>query len=415
MSAFKFVTKKNTPKYDDLRKTLTFSSGGLNGFQTEEVRNSFYPWQRKFGVFSWMKFDEILQQFTIHTLKGHPFLWQPHKSCQWTPGTGLIMGRDSVPPQCKAKLNEQYCYDPLFKSCFQPFLKWDGKNPVKLDARGQGMIDDTIELVSKWATLGLMASLTMGGFFDTSKMNVDFRNKKIPSSVKNAFIRSSVVCEGLFSQMYRLAKHEGKHWMNLPIFKQNLFTNSKSYRGSIIGMYDEIRKTSGRDALLDRLDIGNIFGGDGEYNIALVDPWTYREFIEEYRSQCVDGNCKNNRLEAKDCPIGSDIVKVYKIDNTYLVPFHIPSLYTEYLTGCLRFMYVTVSGNLALGGSFDNLLDLPLDDNGNHAGIMIQHGNNAYDLGHVYLLAHQLMANMICNEDLIAGGQFYAVNKTSLN
>jgi len=393
---------------------LLFAPAQLNGYRTEELMNSFEPWQNKFKIFSWMQFDKLRKGFTITTLKGHPFLFQPHNTCGWTPGSEFSKSSMMLENPDKVKINEEICYDALFHSCFEPWLTWPrgGNGKVQLNAEAQRMINDVVGLYSQWSTLGLIGQQVMGGYFDLANENTDMV-KTVSSSLAGSFMRSSSASEGLFAYFKRAA-NEDIPWFNMEDLwgGASMFPNAETWNGSFVNMYDKILKDSRTPkSLLKQIKLGGVFSSSNTYSIALVDPLTLLQYVDEYEKiPCIDGKCTNNRLTTEMCVMGGVNTKVYKIDNTYLVPFSIPDLFADYMEGELRFMYIMKAGCVALGGSFEELLGKQPMKNGQAPTLCIERSDKNREYGMISILSHQLIGKLVLNKNLVAGTQIFVRN-----
>ena len=108
------------PTFQRSNNAIFFETSRLNALLRAEYQDNFGYYQNTFGVYSYMTMTSQLE-YRIHYQKGAPLLWQPHNSCAWTPTQTVSMGTDTIAP-CRAKINEQHCYDEFFNSIYQEFL-----------------------------------------------------------------------------------------------------------------------------------------------------------------------------------------------------------------------------------------------------------------------------------------------------
>ena len=393
-----------SPNWNRLNRAATLPTKELNSILETEVRDNFSVYQNKFNVFSWMRINKK-QKFVLSSIEGSPLVWQSLNSCGWDPSGSLWMNRKELEP-CRVKINEENCLDELFDSCFEPLLTYDGRGPLMLDATGQSVWERLTKTLLQNSVLGAMGTYWAGNFFDPNV--VKFR-EDTPDIFQKLFMKSADTCKGVLQLMVAMGKNPKYANMNVEgILKEDDF-NGKKYIGSIKDLKDSLADAAPHD-LSCVIDEGSISAFDGgAAPVMLVSPSIYRAAMEEYREQCHSLNCVEKRLMLEDCPYQGRIAKVLHVDGIPIIPIRYASIYDKYLTGTTHFAILTVTGNIALGGSFG---DIPvLDGSPNQTGIMIQRGNNAYDVGKYYFLAHQLMATAINDANYFVGAVEYAVNQ----
>jgi hypothetical protein len=396
------------PNFNKLRNQLTIPHSSLNVFMREEVVDSFSFYQKQFGVYSFMKLNS-LQEFVIHTIKGQPFMWQPHLNCSWDDTGSLRLGKKTI-PSCKAKINESWCYDELFDSCFKHLLKWPGKGPLNLDPTAIAIFNEVIRTLTENAAIGALLTLTVGKLYDVNL--VEF-TQQTPGNIQQLFARTMNTCKGWIELVRETATMAGYEHLNMPaLFDEADFVNSK-WVGDPIALYDTIRGGAKADmqVLFDEGGIVDAVNGTGEI-IMKVTAKIYARIAQVYREQCVSVTCINPRLTRKEMQTTlkgrPKTIYVFYIDETPVVPVTQTSYSDKYLTGSTQFAYLTVAGNIGLGHSFANVDG---DDflNGD-VGIMIERETSVKDYGKYYFLSHALFNTAIANTDLMAGGQTYVVD-----
>jgi hypothetical protein len=97
------------------------------------------------------------------------------------------------------------------------------------------------------------------------------------------------------------------------------------------------------------------------FPVVLVDNFTYQGMVKQFNAQCRNVNCTTMRLtKTKETTNGMSF-DLYRIDNVAIVPILNTADWDTYTTGTTHFMVLTVTGNIQLGSSFDNLMDSNLN------------------------------------------------------
>lgn len=204
-----------------------------------------------------------------------------------------------------------------------------------------------------------------------------------------------------------MAKTPGYECLNLPIWDSQLFSSTASgkakYNGDYVEMFDAI--IDGNDELYDCILDGTV---DGNGVHILVDAHTYGEFVSWFwNSECINNQCINNRLKYEEKTAFGMTKKVYYIDGIPIVPLKYPKLFTKYILGQIRFMYVSTARNIHLGMAFNRM---PSVGDG-LAGLAVQKATNLNEAGYVYMAAHQLFGKLLRSKSEIAGGQIFIGEK----
>lgn len=180
-----------TPSFDRFNARLALPAEELNILLADEYQDTFGFYQNQYGVFSFLQMNED-RKYTIHNLNGSPMIWQPHRSCAWTPTGSLRMGEQTIEP-CKAKVNEERCYDEYFASVFRTMLRWDGQGPLSLDANGQAVTNTLARVLAENMNIGARLTMTAGQLYDPA--NVSFK-ENTQSNIKTLFETTVGTCQG---------------------------------------------------------------------------------------------------------------------------------------------------------------------------------------------------------------------------
>lgn len=396
------------PTFNRLTQTMAYPAANLNFFMRDELHDNFNFYQTQFGVYSWMQLND-LRKYTLHTMSGTPFLWQPHKTCGWDPTGSLRIGRREFEP-CNAKINEEWCYDELFDSCYKHFLNWNGSGPISLKAEGVDMVNKLTQTLGENATLGALLTLTVGQLYDPDA--VTFK-EKTNANIRDLFTKTVGTCRGWVELVRELGNEAQYRHMNVPgLFDPAADFSGDRYIGDPIALFDNLRDEAPAD-MQGLMNEGGIIGSvAGDFMpIFLVSASVYNAIAEQYRTQKVLNpslNISNPRLTREKYGVTtgrgtSRNIHVYFIDDVPVIPISALNQYDKYLTGTTHFAALTVSGNISLGGSFGEIPDLETSG----VGILVQRETNVKDLGKYYFAAHALFSAVIADYDYFVGTQVY--------
>ena len=399
------------PNFNRIRQQVAFPANNLNHFMAAELHDTFGFYQRNFGMYNWLTLNKELK-YVIHTLQGQPLVWQTLKSCGWDDTGSMKIGRQEFTP-CKAKINESWCHDELFDSCFKHFLDYRGSGPVRLDSNGIDVVNKLTRVLGENATLGARLTLTVGQLYDTNL--VEFNNK-VGHDIRTLFRKTAGTCKGWVELVRELGENPKYSHLNVKnCFTVDDFDGSK-YLGDPIALMDSLREEAPAD-LTALMNEGGIVGSiQGDFMpMYLVSVSIFNAIANMYRKQCISVTCVNPRLTAEEFTMntsrGARKVKVYYIDGIPVIPLSDLNCYDKYLTGTTHFAALTVSGNIGLGGSFGAIPDL--ENAGRRVGIMVQRKTDLDELGKYLFLAHALFSATIADTDYFVGCQVYAEPETA--
>lgn len=393
------------PDYD-FNSTLTFPAAKVNKFVTEERGSTFGAYQNMFDVYGYMRLTKR-NTFKITTLRGTSLMWQSHNSCGWDPtGAMSITAEEFIP--CRAKINEEFCIDELFDSCYEHLLTWDGV--ADLDADGVRMINEIIDMLATNAALGARATLTAGQKYDIANVTFD---ENTPATIKKLFEKTIGTCRGWVELLeFEAANKAQNAHLNVPgLFVEADFMNGKEYQGDPLVLFDNL-KANAKPALRTYIDQGGhpgVAGARGGWALFRVTPSIFSAIAKAYNDQpqaiSVAGVTRRITKEVMPGVNGAREFYVYKIDGVVIVPVNELAEFDNYLTGATHLAAITVSGNIQLGSSFATL---PATRAGEGVGMVIEQGSGTKDWGMYSFLAHALFHAAIADTDLIVATQIYA-------
>lgn len=393
------------PNFNRIRQQVAFPAKALNMFLKSEMHDTFGFYQAKYGLYSYMTLNKMMK-YVIHTLSGTPLVWQNYKSCNWSPTGSLEVGKKEFEP-CKAKINEEWCYDEMFDSCFEHFLNFNGRGPVSLDANGVNVVNELVRTLSQNATLGARLTLTAGQLYDPSVVNFD---EKTTKGIQDLFKKTTGACKGWVELVRQMALDPKYGHLNCSgIFSAEDFNGDK-YTGSVIDqIFDPLMDKAPAD-LRSLINEGGMVGSvSGDFMpLFVVSTSIYNALVAEYKKLCISVTCTNPRLTRESCPVqtsrGTRNMFVYHIDDIPVIPISDINCYDKYLSGSTHLAALTASGNINLGASFGALPDIENND----IGIMVERETSVKDLGKYYFLAQSLFAATIADTDYFVGAQVYA-------
>jgi len=396
------------PRFRGLRNAIYFETTRLNALAKTEYSDKFGFYQDQFGLYSYMQLTTDLT-YRIHYAQGTPFMWQSHNSCAWTPTGTLSMANFEITP-CKAKINEQFCYDEWMNSTYRAWLRWSENPTVAFSTEGVEATNELVRILMKNATLGHRMTLVGGKLHSLGQ--VQFKDGT-PARIEEAFRRTAGTCRGWIELLRERGADAGMEHLDGNFIKATDISNDGTqFIGDgrdIVDLYDEIFDASPAP-LQDAIIEGGVGGfGDAFYPIFAVAPPEFRAVRQAYNRQKENTLQNEKRITRQEFTIstdgGSRIIYAYFIDDTVVIPVQEISKYDQYLTGASHFAYLTVSGVIQLGANF---ADLPVV-NEREVAVMMQVSEDAEDYGTHKFLAHTLMAAAINDTDYIAGGYTYAI------
>jgi len=396
-----------TPRFNAIRNALYFETDRLNALAEGEYNDKYGFYQRQFGLYSYMQMTENMT-YRIHYPKGSPFLWQPHNNCSWTPTGTLSMDQMEVTP-CKAKINEQFCYDEHLEGTYKAFLQWEASGRVNFSAAGRAATDALTRTIVENATLGSRMTLVGGQLVDLSA--ITFKDG-VKTRIEEAYRKTAGTCRGWIELARTKAATEGlTHLDGGWITAADLSSDGTQFLGdnrTIVDLYDEMVANSPAP-LQDAIIEGGVGGFGGMfYPIWAVAPPEYRAVYEQWKVQKASQSLEDARIRRVPYQVqtsrGSRTLYVFFIDDTVVIPISEISMFDRWLTGTAHFAYLTISGVIQLGTNFTSL---PVAGE-SRVAVMLQVSQDAEDLGTHKYLSHSLLATAINDTDYLAGDYVFA-------
>ncbi len=399
------------PRFNEFKGSMYFETHRLNGLLDTEYNDKMGFYQSTFGVYSYMELNSDLE-FVIHYPEGTPFMWQTHNNCAWTPTGTLQFNQMTIAP-CKAKLNEQKCYDENFNSSYKAFMQWrTGGGAVEFSPVGQRATDMLVRALVKNASLGYRMTLVGGQLTDLS--TVEFEDG-VNIRIEDAFRKTANTCKGWIQLCKELGQQSATTHLNGDwIRAADISTDGKTWVGdagrTVVDLYDEIMAAPETPTDLKNAVIEGGVGGFGNiyYPMFMLGLPEYHNIHAAWIAQKESATINEPRISRREYPYqterGTRTMYVYFIDDTVVIPVSEPSQYDKYITGTHHFAYVTVSGVINLGGNFANLPVV----NETEVSIIMKMSEDPEDYGTHKFLAHSLMATAINDTDYIAGDYVYA-------
>ena len=396
------------PVFSQTTNAIFFQTDPLNALLAERYNDKFGVYQSNYGVYSYMNYTSNLT-FRIHYLQGTPLLFQPHNSCAWTPTGTVSTATDEIVP-CRAKINEQHCYDEYMEGTFKDLIRYNTGPTIQLSPAGVRMNNLLIRNIMKNATMGARLTLSAGQLFDPAVVSFE---DGVNARIESAFRQTWGTCRGWIELLRTRASEPGLSYLDGGyIDAGDISADGKTYTGAVTGdavaLYDEIMAAAPQ-ALADSIIEGGVGGfGASFYPLFIVSPSIYRAVHEAWLAQKESALMNMPRISTEQLTInterGARQVNVYKIDDTIVVPLSEISQMTQFLTGTAHFAYLTISGVIQLGANFASLPVV----NQSEVSIMVQLSSDAEDFGTYKFLNHSNFATAINDVSYIAGDYLYA-------
>lgn len=392
---------KLKPNFNRIDRALSFPAKQLNYILEESVIDKFSFYQAVFMVYSFMKLSEDLKH-KIFSVSSNPFVWQPHNSCSWDPMGNAQIGTQEITP-CKAKVNDEWCYDELFKSCFAHFLRWGNGQAVTLSPEGRRLVSIFVRQMVQNMVVGARLTLTVGKLYKPEKVS-GYLKPGVSGDMKAAFARTMGTCRGWVELLKQKGSEAGLGHLNCKDLLTCDMFSGKKFLGDIEDLFDKLRDKCmpELDCLLDEGGVPDV-QGIRMSPLFLLSPSLFKAVAEAYRKQCNTINCTNPRLTQEIVPWNGGRHKVYYIDGIPVIPISDLNCYDSYLTGSTHLAVLTVSGNINMGASFANIpsIDRP------GMGVRIQQHTDNDKYGKYSFISHALFSTAIANHKLLVGTQVF--------
>lgn len=388
------------PSFNRAQNGVMFPVDSINKLVQAEYSDKFGTYQSLFGVYAHMTLTQDFK-FKMHYMQGTPFMWQPHNNCSWSPTGTLQMAQNEIEP-CRAKINEENCYDEYFASLYRAFLKWGGPT-TELSPEGIEASNMLLQTIVSNATMGARLALSAGKLYTSSASFATGTS----SRVIDAFRKTVGTCRGWIELCKNTAAADTSkaHLQTSAVAAADV--TAGKYTADVLDLYDAL--LSGAPSQLQEAVVeGGAAGfGTGFYPLLIVSPSIFMKIGEDWRAQNQSALMNKGRISRQSFQIttanGPRPLHVYMIDDTVVIPLTEIGQYDQYLTGRSHFAYLTLSGVIQLGSSFGAL---PVVNESN-VGILMQVSTNVEDYGKFKFLSHALLASAINDTNYITGSYLY--------
>lgn len=379
---------------------MYFAVDSVNSFAKKEIYDTFDFYQSTFGVYGQMQVSKDLT-FRLHWIDTVPFVWQPHNDCAWTPTNGVSAYSTEIVPD-RVKLNEEYCYDMLFDSTFGAALSWGGNGQMTDDAIGY--FNELSRKIVQRAAIGARATMVAGKL--ASLQNATFNaGTSTVANLQSMWNTTIGTHKGWLQGLADLAAANPTQNGNVNIaglFNGQLDASGQKFTGNVIDFLATDIYNAASGELQEAVDTGGLpsIGGMQPQALYMVTPSIFNRIREQYNDQQATALSNGKRITKIPYKWNGSDVYVYFIDDVAVVPIREVNTFSKYVNGTYHAAYLTFSGNIQIGGSFNKIPSLD-----NNAAIAIQKRTDLDKLGKYQFLAHYLMSNGICDTNYICGGQ----------
>lgn len=391
------------PSFNRATSTLVIPTNEVNEFARSQIFDNFSFYQNQFGIFQWMPMNKKMK-YVLHSAKATPFVWQPNLSCSWEPTGSLRMDRQEITP-CDAKINEQYCWDELFDQCFMHLFTWSQNGTKSLDATGERLINEMMQILVENYTLGAYMTLTTGGLFNfTDQTIID----DVTNDLRSLMKKTNTTCRGWLELLKETAEQGAKYQhLNLPNYFDASMFDGKEFIGDVVALKDEL-VAKAKPEMRRALNVGGA-NGSAVNGVAVRPLWLVSDSInnraaQQYNEQCINISCLNPRLTRESYQYKGATIYVYYVDNVPLIPIDAIGETTQYFEGEYHVSYLVMGRNIGLGGSFGSIPDIQTND----VAIRIQRGTSNQELGKYFILSEAMFASGLADVRYAVGSQIYA-------
>jgi len=387
---------------------LNFPISSVNAFVKSRTYDTFDFYQSTFGMYGYMQFTKNLT-FRLHWIRGNRFVWQPHNDCSWTPTSGRQEYSTEITPTA-VKLNEQFCYDELFESTFKAFVSWNNA-AVEMDANGVELTNNLVQDLIQNATIAARATMAAGKLAVLQGATFTPGDLDLPNLQTN-FNTSLGVHKGWLQGLvdYAAANPTTAAHCNISgLFSGYTDPTGQTFVGDVVDFFTKDIYSKMPKSMQKRFAQGGMVAlGNGTPNPMPIF-WATWSILKRVKEQYEEENSlqlsNKKRIEKREYPWGNSMMFVYYIDDIPVIPLDDVDVFADQVEGTYHAAYATYTGNVQLGGSFRGIPTIGTPESSQGLAFVLQMSKLAKDYGQTYILAHYLMANGICDTNLIAGGQ----------
>lgn len=328
---------------------IAFGTKDINTFQRATYADTWGSYQQAFGLYGYMKIDRM-NKFIVHRPKGAPLMWQPLEACSYDPTRSLTVGKKELEPT-KVYMNEEFCWDELFDSCFEHMIRYTEGGDVELDADATRIFDQLVNEMIANAQLGARASMVAGQLYDVNTVEFDANN---PANINSLFQRTHGTVQGWLPLMADLAISDYA-WLNTDDLTPDAFTVN-GYQGDVVDLFDSLKTQAPRQ--LQRLvNQGGVMSSN-QFSfrpLFVVSPTIFSKLIQDYNAQRVQLAQNDPRITKMQMPISGNGLRhefVYMIDDTPVIPLDDICVFDDFVNADTHYAGIIASGNIQMGFSF---------------------------------------------------------------
>lgn len=368
-------TRKVSASFVPSDSRLYFDTAELQSFQREEYMDTFGIYQSRFGLYNYMQMNQM-HQYTVHTPKGSPLVWQPWTSCAYDQTGSLSIGKKTIVPT-PIYMNEKFCQDELLDSVWRHHLRWEANGEMSETEQYRKVLGTLIDELQANAALGLRMTMTSGqlhGQLGQLNAGTTF-DPNATVDVQSLFKKTHHAARGWVKLMADLALSDARFaHLNIPNLIANSYSTSGEWQGDIMALYESLKDKAPAE-LKKLINRGAAATGGGAAVRAfrplfVVSDNIYNSVITAYNAQQAL-TATNGRRITKQLIDG---VIAYFIDDIIpIVPIEEIAGYDQYLKGFTNFAGIIGSGVINLGGSF---ISLPNNIENKDVAMVIERDNS---------------------------------------
>lgn len=376
---------------------ITFAADSVNHLQRAEYLDSWDFFQQTYGLYSFMRLSKRLE-YNLHTISGSPLIWQPFNTCEFSPGNNVRAKKTTFTPD-RVKLNERFCHDDLFNSCFEQLINYGDSAGVELDAEGVRMVNEILQEVMYQSQVSARALLATGGLYDVNAGGFDFG--ATPADQIALFKAVYQTTSGWLTGFADLASAGVAPHLNIAgVFNPGNITAANYTAGGFQAIHDAVRAGAPK-ALLNLINKGPGTTNKGRRigAVGVATPAVYTWLVNSEIAE--SAQVATNKMRISKTMINNNgqgaPTYVYSIDGMPVICADELGTFDQYMAGDTYGYFIVASGNIQLGMSFDSLSPA------NPAAILVEQSMRAHDYGTVYYLAHALFKAVLADHNLAAG------------
>lgn len=360
-----------TPQFtnNNDRPRLILESRDLNEVVLPQYLDDFGDIQSRYNLYNYLTINNRFK-FRVHKLQGHPLMWQPHKSCNLEKTGSLNFGVNEVEPD-PMYLLETNCVDEMFNSDFAHYVRYQN-GQLDLEADGDALLSQVVDFIAKLASLNARNLAAAGDLYDEDFVKENLI-KTLPVRVLDGFHKTYRTTKGWIRTVIESANAAGNHFKGAHvanIFNDKDFTPQGDYEGSIVDIFDNLKR-SASPSLRKLINKGSAaFAGVRPYRpLFVVSDAVYTALVGEYNANASLVAQNRERLTRENVGAAGDPRYQFFIDGVPVVCLEDINAYDEYFDGQTYYAGFVTSGVVNFGLSFGNLAE---DVNNPNAALIVE-------------------------------------------